>query len=520
MSIFNRIFGRLVKPDPEDANGSFGVFSDPLDTGPRVDGHSAQTYSGVWACVKIISEAMACLPLHVVERGAAWRRVVDHPVATVLNRVPNMETDGASFREGIFRECLLQGNFYAEIEKTRGGEVLALWRIPSDQVELKRDDSGRLVYEIDDGMKTQLDYEQVFHVKGPSNDGLTGMSTVSFAKKTIGLGLSVDEYGRAFFGNGAQLGGIITNKAGGMTPEAVKNLLDTFNRKHQGANKAHRVGYLDGDMEYKSMSVPPEDAQFLESRRFNILEVCRWFRVPPHKLAELERSTHTNIEAQNIEFVTDTLLPWAVRFESAINTRLLDPYGDLVAKVNTSGLLRGDSAGRASFYSQLHNLGAISANEIRALEDMPPLEGGDKHYVQMNLMSIEDGEEDTEQDEDQDEEQKADEGARAQAISETATIYERAACNGLRKLKSGNDVTEWLQSQPGIMGRIFRPLALVLFGNPDGLKQTGETVQNWLKSYIEGEAANLSPEDAAEALRGRLSAFTADVIRGRHGTPE
>jgi HK97 family phage portal protein len=508
--------GRLITPKPEDGNASFGVFSDGLDTGPRIDGDSAQTYSGVWACVKIISEAMACLPLHIVERGAAWRRVVDHPAATVLNRVPNIETDGASFREGIFRECLLHGNFFAEIETTRGGDVLALWRIPSDQVEIKRDDNGTLVYEIDDGMRTQLPAERVFHVKGPSNDGIVGMSTVSFARKTIALGLSVDEYGRAFFGNGAQLGGIITNKAGGMTPEAVKNLLDTFNRKHQGANKAHRVGYLDGDMEYKSMSVPPEDAQFLESRRFNILEICRWFRVPPHKLAELERSTHTNIEAQNIEFVTDTLLPWAVRFESAINTRLLDPYGDLVAKVNTSGLLRGDSAGRAAFYSSLHNLGAISANEIRALEDMAPIEGGDKHYVQMNLAAIEDG--DTTE-EDAEEESTVDEGARAQAIAEIAAIYERAACNGLRKCRSGRDVVAWLDDQPNVVARIYRPLALAIHGNTGGVNQLGNEVKNWLKSYIEGEAATMTPQNGAESLRGRLSCVVADAIRGQNGTP-
>lgn len=513
MSILQRIFGQIIKPKPQESQATFGVFSDPLDTGPRVDGNSAQTYSGVWACVKIISEAMACLPVHVVERGAAWRRVVDHPAATVLNRVPNPETDGASFREGIFRECLLQGNFYSEIERTRGGDVMALWRIPSEQMKVVRDDSGRLAYQVDDGLNTMLELNRVMHVKGPTNDGMIGMSTVSFARKTIALGLSVDEYGRAFFGNGAQLGGIITNKAGGMSPEAVKNLLDTFNRKHQGANKAHRVGYLDGDMDYKSMSVPPEDAQFLESRRFNILEICRWFRVPPHKLAELERSTHTNIEAQNIEFVTDTLLPWAIRFEAAINSRLLDPYGDLVAKVNTSGLLRGDSAGRAAFYSSLHNLGAISANEIRALEDMAPIEGGDKHYVQMNLMSIEDG--DADMDRDSDASNRANAAAIAQAITETATIYERAACNGLRKCKSGDDVMRWITDQPAIMSRIFRPLALAVFGNAIALEKTSENIREWLNSYIKGEAASMTAEQAADDLRGRLSAYVADQIQGQ-----
>lgn len=507
MSILQRIFGRLVTPKPSDGHANFGVFSDPLDTGPRVDGTTAQTYSGVWACVKIISEAMACMPLHVVERGAAWRRVVDHPVATVLNRVPNPETDGASFREGIFRECLLQGNFYAEIERTRGGDVMALWRIPCEQVEVKRDDGGRLYYEVDDGLKTKLEPSRMFHVKGPTNDGLVGMSTVSWARKTIALGLSVDEYGRAFFGNGAQLGGIITNKAGGMSPEAVKNLLDTFNRRHQGANKAHRVGYLDGDMDYKSMSVPPEDAQFLESRRFNILEICRWFRVPPHKLAELERSTHTNIEAQNIEFVTDTLLPWAIRFEAAINTRLLNPYDDLVAKVNTSGLLRGDSTARAAFYGALHNLGAISANEIRALEDMAPIDGGDKHYVQMNLMSIEDG------DTTDDEQDASDAAARAQAISETAIIYERAACNSLKKCRTGAEVVAWLKDQPALMHKIFRPLALAICGDDQALTAAGDKLSGWLRHFVEHDAAKMTPQQGAEALRGRLSAHAADLIR-------
>lgn len=527
-----KLYALIARPAPAapDTFGGFGM----ADTGPAVTTDTAQNYSGVWACAKIISESMACMPAHVVERGATWRREVDHPVARLLNRRPNDEVDAAAYRESLIRDLLFHGNHYAEIERTRGGEVIALWRLDPARVSMKRDSSGLLVYDIeaDDG-KSTLERGEVFHVVGPSLDGLIGMSTISQARAAISLGMSVDQFGLSFFSNGAQPSGVIINRAGRMDAPGVKNLLDTFNRRHQGARRAHRVGYLDGDMEYKSLSVPPEDAQFIESRRFNILEICRWFRVPPHKLAELERSTHTNIEAQNIEFVTDTLLPWAVKIEAAVNTQLLDPDGALVLKINPGGLLRGDSAGRAAFYSSLHSLGAISANEIRALEDMAPIEGGDKHYIQLNLTAVEDADDEAEaramqpppppppdDDELEDDEQPPEDdreqdlaGPRALAIAETAATYERAALNGLKKMKTTDAAAGWLNEQPALLGRVFRPLALAIHGHDKYVAEAGGRVRAWLLEQLSARA-ELTPEAAANELRGVVSVFVSDLIRG------
>jgi len=365
----------------------------PSVAGVEVNDTTAFTYSAFYSCVRIISETVAYLPWRVLVQGTKKQYAQDNSLDTILHTRPNSEMDAFTFKELLLQHLLAWGNSYSEIERNRRGEVVGLWPIDPSCVYPDRDSKGKLFYQVQTDYNGMIDFapKDIFSLRGPSRDGIVGYSVIQLAKESISLGLAAESFGAAFFGNGAIPGSVITNDgATKIDSTGVSNLLDTFNRKNKGAKNAMKTNYLEPGMDIKTIGVPPVDAQFLESRKFQLSEMARWFRIPPHKIGDLERSTHSNIEAQNIEFVTDAVIPWVSRMENRANFSLVRDPSMNYTKMNVLGLLRGDSKARAEYYKTLANLGVLSIDEIREKEDMDFLEkDGDLRLVPMNMTTPE-----------------------------------------------------------------------------------------------------------------------------------
>lgn len=384
---------------PSSGGGMFGLqFRRPI-AGVPVDHDSALTYSAIWACVKIISEGIAMMPWRAFEKQNGIRQVAEGSALDgLLYRSPNDEMTSMDFRQALISSSLLQGNGIAEIERTRHGDVAGMWGIDWQRVNPDRDRRGKLVYDImeTNGSNSVLYAKDVLHLKGMGYDGLQGYSVTAYAKQCISLGLAMEQHGAAFFGNGALPGGVIewgdaTEQPEGWDSTAAKNMKKSWNNKHQGAAKGSGVEILEPGQKFKAISISPNEAQFLESRKFGVNEVCRWFNVKPHKIADLERSTNSNIESQNIEHVTDTLLPWVTRLEQEADFKLFGKDTRRYNKINMSALLRGDTKARQEFYKSMMDRGVYSIDEVRAFEDMNPLENGNGslRLVPMNMVSVE-----------------------------------------------------------------------------------------------------------------------------------
>jgi HK97 family phage portal protein len=368
------------------------IFS-PAVSGVDVNDESAFKYSAFFACMRIISETIAYLPWRVIVQGTKTTLGTDSKLDDIIYRRPNSEINSFIFKEILLQHLLGWGNAYCEIERSRAGDIVNLWPIDPSLVNADRDSNGRLYYDVmtQNGPNQAMNPKDIFALCGPSRDGIVGYSVIQQAKETISMGLAAEAFGAAFFGNGAIPYTIITNDGGAkLSPEGVKNMLNTFNRKNKGAKNAMKTEYLDAGLKIDTLGIPPQDAQYLESRAFQIKEICRWFRVPPHKLADLERSTHTNIEAQNIEFVTDAVIPWVSRLEKQADYSLVRYPDKFYTKMNVLGLLRGDSKARSEYYHTLANLGVLSIDEIREKEDMDSIgDDGDLRLVPMNMTTPE-----------------------------------------------------------------------------------------------------------------------------------
>lgn len=386
LQVWNRLT-RATTPETV-ADLSFGRPA----SGVAVDEQTALRYGAVYCCVRVISEAIAVMPWHVMARqGNTRSRLETHPADWLLHVAPSEEMTAGTFRETLLSWALTWGNGYAEIERDGSLRPIALWPVEPDRVNPARDERGRLVYEISNGVtgKTTLAARDMFHLHGLGWNGLKGYSPIELARESIGLGLATEKFGAAFFGNGATPGGVIeAPETFELSPDAKKIMLAEFDSIHKGVANAHKTAYLDGGMKYKALTVPPETAQFLETRQFQVLEICRWFKVPPHKLYELGRATYNNVEQQQIEFLTETLVPWITRLEQEADAKLLGPYqrGRIYSKLKPEALLRGDLKSRYDAYAVGKQWGWLSTNDIRALEDMDPIpEGGDIYLIPMNM---------------------------------------------------------------------------------------------------------------------------------------
>jgi HK97 family phage portal protein len=363
-------------------------------SGERVDSEKALSLPAYFACIRCISEDVAKLPLITyrrLERGK--ERVPDDPVYSLLHDKPNRFMSSMVWRETMLHHALGWGNGYSEIVPNKGNGIQDLLPVHPFHVQIKLDDDN-LWYEVRDQADgpRYLKQEQMFHLHGLGSTGHSGYSVLQYAAESIGLGIAAQKFGGSLFGNGIRPSGVLQHP-GKLEKEARKNLRESYNSMHGGAENASKLMITEEGIEFKPLSIPPEEAQFLESREFQVSEIARWFRMPPHKIQDLKRATYSNIEQQSLEYVQDTLMPWMVRIEQEIQQKILGNGSDLFAEHLVTGILRGDQAARSTYYREQFNIGALSQNDIREFENMNPIEGGDTYYVPMNMVRTEDASE-------------------------------------------------------------------------------------------------------------------------------
>ena len=364
-------------------------------SGENVTESTALTYSAVYNAISLISGTIGALPCHLMQRKGEKKRIADdRRMYRVLHDEYNPYMTAMAGRECLIAHALAWGNGYAEKVFNGYGELMELWPISPDRCrpEMK---GGELVYRIRVGSKDiYLPRERVLHVPGLGFDGFVGYSVISMARKSIGLGMALETFGALYFGQGTHPG-VVVSHPGKLSDTANSHLKTSLTEGYSGLGKSHRLLLLEEGMKLEKIGIPPDDSQFLESRQFQIPEVARWFNVPPHKLKDLTKSSFSNIESEQQSFYGDTILPWLVRFEQNFNMQLLSPSdkdysgrGRLYWKHNAEGILRADTAARAAYYSSMFNIGALSINEIRAYEDKDPVEGGDEHFVPLNMAPL------------------------------------------------------------------------------------------------------------------------------------
>ena len=373
------------------------------ESGERVDEKTAMQISTVYACVRLLAESVAQLPLHLykVTEPDGQEKAKNHPLYRILYRQPNPEMTSFSFWEAVMTHLLLWGNSYAQIVRDGRNNVLGLYPLLPENVEIDRTDKGELYYiyhaytdEVPGENNKDITFrrDEILHIPGLSFNGLVGFSPIAMMKNTLGTTIAVEKYGSAFFKNGAQPAGVLEHPGVLKDPQKIR---DNWMTAYGGASNAHKVAVLEENMHYKPISLPPEDSQFLSTREFGVEEICRIFRVPPHMVQDLKRATFSNIEHQSIDFVVHTLDPWLVRIEKAIVKDLLvgDEQDLYFPKFNVDGLLRGDYKSRMDGYSIGISTGIISPNEARRKENMPALpaeEGGDFHIVNGTFIQLKD----------------------------------------------------------------------------------------------------------------------------------
>lgn len=368
-------------------------------SGRRVTERTAMQMTAVYSCVRILSETLASLPLHIYESSETnSRKATKHPLYKLLHDEPNPEMTSFIFRETLMTHLLLWGNAYAQIIRNGKGEVLALYPLMPDRMRVDRDEYGQLYYEYmlsdsDANAKesgaVRLSTQDILHIPGLGFDGLVGYSPIAMAKNAIGMAIATEEYGAAFFANGATPSGILTHPGVIKNPEAMR---ESWSKGFGGRN-SHKVAILEEGMNYTPISIAPNEAQFLETRKFQLNEIARIFRVPPHMVGDLEKSSFSNIEQQSLEFVKYTLDPWVSRFEQAITRRLLtdDEKKKYYIKFNVDGLMRGDYQSRMNGYATARQNGWMSANDIRALENLDLIsdeEGGNLYLINGNMLPL------------------------------------------------------------------------------------------------------------------------------------
>jgi len=358
--------------------------------GVNVTPHSSLQNTAVFACVRLLAESVGSLPLILYKRLAdgGKARATERPLYGLLHDLPNPEMTSIQLRETLQGHLGLWGNAYCEIEYAQGGYVRGLWPLRPDKVQVRRV-KGELVYVVSmpQGPDQALAFENVMHIPGFGYDGVVGYSPITLARQAIGLAMATEEYGSRFFGNGARPGGVLKHPLK-LSEEAYSRLSKSWDRRHQGLENSQRVAILEEGMDYAAIGIPPEDAQFLETRKFQVNEIARLYRIPPHMIGDLDRATFSNIEHQGIEFVVHTLQPWLVRWEQAIYRDLLSQAErkTYFAEHLVTALLRGDTKSRYEAYAVGRQNGWLSANDVRELENMNPVDGGDVYLVPLNMV--------------------------------------------------------------------------------------------------------------------------------------
>jgi HK97 family phage portal protein len=362
-------------------------------SGEKVGNDSAMKLSAVYACINVISQDVAKLPLKVYKETDGGKEAMKaHPVYRLLHYQPNPYMTAMDFRQALTAHCLSWGNGYAEIVRDTDGNPAELRVLRPDRV-VPIMDKGKIWYRVSDdsGHYLYVESDDMFHLKGLGYDGLVGYNVIQYAREALGHAVALEKHGAAYFGNGANPGGLLVHP-GRLSPQARTNLENFHNKQHQGAGNANKISILEEGMQYTKVTIPPDESQFIESRAFSIPEICRWFRIQPHKIADLSRATYSNIEQQSLDYVTDTLSGWLKRWEQAIWWKLFtddEKEGGFYAEHVLEGLLRGDIQTRYASYATGRQWGFMSVNEIRQKENMNPIDGGDQYLVPVNMTTPE-----------------------------------------------------------------------------------------------------------------------------------
>ena len=382
-------------PTNRTSGSAYSFFLGTATSGKRVNERSAMQMTAVYSCVRILSEAVASLPVHIYKYNDSGgkEKALDHPLYFLLHDEPNPEMTSFVFRETLMSHLLIWGNAYAQIIRDGAGRVLGLYPLLPDKMEVQRDDRGNIYYVYSRNSdenpmfkeygNIKLKAEDVLHIPGLGFDGLIGYSPIAMAKNAVGMTLACEEYGASFFANGANPGGVLEHPGVLKDPSKVR---ESWNSVYRGVSNAHKIAVLEEGMKYQQIGIPPEEAQFLETRKFQINEIARLYRIPPHMVGDLDKSSFSNIEQQSLEFVKYTLDPWVIRWEQSLQKSLLLPgeKGKYFIKLNVDGLLRGDYQSRMNGYAVGRQNGWFSANDIREMENMNPIpdeEGGNLYLV-------------------------------------------------------------------------------------------------------------------------------------------
>ena len=402
MSFLSSLFRSRDKPIKDRTSGSaYKFFMGGSTAGKNVNERSAMQMTAVYACVRILSEAIAGLPLHMYryKDEGGKEKATGHTLYHLLHDEPNPEMTSFVFRETLMTHLLLWGNAYAQIIRNGKGEVIALYPLMPNRMEVNRDTNGMLYYVYQktsddaptlEGSSVILSPSEVLHVPGLGFDGLVGYSPIAMAKNAIGLSMAAEEYGAKFYANGAAPSGVLEHPGVLKDPAKVR---DSWNAAFGGSSNSHKVAVLEEGLKYTPISISPNEAQFLETRKFQIDEIARIFRVPPHMVGDLEKSSFSNIEQQSLEFVKYTLDPWVVRWEQSLSRALLSETEkkSYFFKFNLEGLLRGDYQSRMQGYSIGIQNGFMCPNDVRELENLdliPDELGGNKYMVNGNMVDL------------------------------------------------------------------------------------------------------------------------------------
>jgi len=394
MNILKNLFRSRDKPK-NNVGGGWNFLFGGTSAGKLVNETSAMQTSAVYACVRILAEAIASLPLHTYRRMSDGGKEIHHAhsLYRLLHDEPNPEMTSFVWRETLMSHLLVWGNAYCQIVRDGHGYPVALYPLLPNRVCVDRANSGRLIYtyQADKGVVT-FRKEDVLHIPGLGFDGLVGYSPIAMAKNAVGMSLATEEYGAKFFANGATPGGILEHPG---TIKDIKRVKESWESGYAGVGNAHKLAILEEGMKFHQITIPPEQAQFLETRKYQVGEIARIFRVPPHMVGDLDRSSFSNIEQMSLEFLIYTLDPWVVRWEQSLQQSLLLPSekSEIQIKFNVDGLLRGDFQTRMAGYSTGIQNGFLSVNDVRALEDMNLLsdeDGGNLHFVNGNAVKLRD----------------------------------------------------------------------------------------------------------------------------------
>ena len=403
MGLIDKLFKSREHPkiDNRTVGSSYSFYMGGSLAGKNVNERSAMQMTAVYSCVRILAEAIAGLPLHLYryKQDGGKERAIDNNLYHLLHDEPNKEMSSFIFRETLMTHLLLWGNAYAQIIRNGKGEVVALYPLMPNKMQVDRDENGELYYiytrsseeaKTMEGVTVYLTPRDVLHIPGLGFDGLVGYSPIAMAKNAIGLAIATEEYGAKFFANGAAPSGVLEHPG---TIKDPSRLRENWNSTFGGSANSGKVAVLEEGMKYTPISISPEQAQFLETRKFQIDEIARIFRVPPHMVGDLEKSSFSNIEQQSLEFVKYTLDPWVIRWEQSLSWSLLneDEKQKYFFKFNLEGLLRGDYESRMSGYATARQNGWMSANDIRELENMdkrPAEDGGDLYLINGNMLPL------------------------------------------------------------------------------------------------------------------------------------